>query len=40
MTASTEFLTLLVSIALLATMISPIVLIIFLVRDWKRGQQW
>ena len=32
MTASTEFLTILVSIALLATMVSPVVLIIFLVR--------
>ena len=40
MIASTEFLTLLVSIALLATMVSPVVLIIFLVRDLKRGQQW
>ena len=40
MTASVGFLTILVSLALLATMISPIVLIIFLILDWKRGQQW
>lgn len=40
MTASVGFLSILVSIALLATMISPIVLIIFLIRDWRRGQQW
>jgi hypothetical protein len=40
MTASVGFLSILVSVALLATMVSPIVLIIFLIRDWKRGQQW
>ena len=40
MTASSEFLTILVSTALLITMVSPVVLIIFLVRDWKRGEQW
>jgi len=40
MTASIGFLTLLVTIALLATMVSPVVLIIFLILDWKRGQQW
>lgn len=40
MTASIGFLTFLVSAALLITMVSPIVLIIFLVRDWKRGEQW
>ena len=40
MNASVSFLTMLVSIALLVTMVSPIVLIIFLIRDWKRGEQW
>ncbi|WP_455219459.1 hypothetical protein [Kaarinaea lacus] len=40
MTASVSFLSMLVSTALLITMVSPIVLIIFLIRDWKRGEQW
>ena len=40
MTASVGFLTFLVGAALLITMVSPIVLIIFLIRDWKRGEQW
>ena len=40
MTASTSFLTVLVSVALFVTMLSPIALIIFLIRDWKRGEQW
>ena len=40
MTASVQFLTILVSTALLITMVSPVILIIFLIRDWKRGEQW
>jgi uncharacterized protein YoxC len=40
MTASLGFFSALVSIALVITVISPIVLIIFLIRDWKRGEQW
>lgn len=40
MTASVSFLSILVSAALLITMVSPVVLIVFLIRDWKRGQQW
>lgn len=40
MTASAGFLSILVGLALLATMVSPILLIVFLIRDWKRGQQW
>lgn len=40
MTASVEFLTMLVSIAVLITMASPVILIFFLIRDWKRGEQW
>lgn len=40
MTASVGFLSALVSIAILITMVSPVVLIIFLIRDWKRGEQW
>lgn len=40
MTASVDFLSSLVSVALFITMLSPIVLIVFLIRDWKRGEQW
>ena len=40
MIASVSFLSVLVSAALGITMVSPIVLIIFLIRDWRRGQQW
>jgi len=40
MTASTGVLAALVTIALIMTMISPVVLIVFLIRDWIRGQQW
>ena len=40
MTASAGFLSMLVSIALLITIVSPVVLIILLIRDWKRGEQW
>lgn len=40
MTASVGVLSALVSIALFITMLSPVVLIIFLILDWKRGEQW
>ena len=40
MMASTEFLTLLVSGALLLTFFTPIILIVLLVRDWRKGTQW
>jgi len=40
MTASLEFFSMLVSVAFVITIISPIVLITFLIRDWKRGEQW
>lgn len=40
MTASVGFFTILVSLALVITMISPILLILFLIRDWRRGEQW
>lgn len=40
MTASVSVLSALVSVALFITILSPIVLIIFLVLDWKRGEQW
>lgn len=40
MTASLGFFSTLVSVAVIMTVISPIVLIIFLIRDWKRGEQW
>ena len=40
MTASVDFLTMLVSMAVLITMVSPVILILFLIRDWKRGEQW
>ena len=40
MTASLEFFSQLVSVAFIVTIISPIVLIAFLIRDWKRGEQW
>ena len=40
MTASVNFLSMLVSIAMLITMVSPVVLIMFLIRDWRRGEQW
>jgi len=40
MTASVGILSTLVGVALLMTMVSPVALIIFLILDWKRGQQW
>lgn len=40
MTASVTVLSTLVGVALFMTMVSPIVLILFLIRDWKGGMQW
>jgi hypothetical protein len=40
MIASEGFLSLLVTIAVVMTMISPVLLLAFLIRDWKRGEQW
>lgn len=40
MTASAEFLTMLVSVALLVAAVSPFVLIILLIRDWKGKRLW
>jgi hypothetical protein len=40
MTASVTVLSTLVGIALFMTMLSPIVLIVFLILDWKGGKQW
>jgi hypothetical protein len=40
MIASLGLFSTLVSIALLMTIITPIVLIVLLIRDWKRGTQW
>jgi len=40
MTASVELLSILVSTALLLTITTPVILIILLIRDWKRGTLW
>lgn len=40
MIASQEFFSMLVSVAFVITVVSPVVLITFLIRDWKRGEQW
>jgi len=40
MTASLGFFSTLVTVAFVVTIISPIVLIAFLIRDWRRGEQW
>lgn len=40
MIASADFLTWLVLPALLITVASPILLLIFLIRDWKRRTLW
>lgn len=40
MIISAGFLTAIVSMALLVTIISPIVLIYLWVHDWKKGQLW
>ncbi|WP_455375488.1 hypothetical protein [Kaarinaea lacus] len=40
MMASVTVLSALVGVALLITMVSPVVLIVFLILDWKGGKQW
>jgi uncharacterized protein YoxC len=40
MIISEQFLSMLVSIALTVTAISPIVLLVLLVRDWRKRQLW
>ena len=40
MTASLQLFSILVSVAFAITVFSPIVLVILLIRDWKRGEQW
>ena len=40
MMISVSLLTLMVSIALVATMLTPVVLLVLWLRDWKRGQLW
>lgn len=40
MTASVELLSVLVTIAVILTAIAPVVLLILLARDWKKGEQW
>ena len=40
MMASQSFLTILVSIAILVTAISPVLLIILIVKDWKQKRIW
>lgn len=40
MIASVATLSLLVGGALIITVLSPIVLLLLLVKDWKRGEQW
>lgn len=40
MTASVDFLSILVTLALIVTVISPLVLLALLVRDAKRKQLW
>ncbi len=40
MTASVAFFSNLVTIALLVTLISPFLLLLFLLRDWKKRTLW
>ncbi|MEJ2143350.1 MAG: hypothetical protein P8Y24_13565 [Gammaproteobacteria bacterium] len=40
MIASSGFISVMVSIALMVTIIAPIVLIILWLKDWKKGQLW
>jgi len=40
MIVSVELLTFLVTSALILTIATPIILIVLLIRDWKRGNQW
>ena len=40
MMVSVTFLTIMVTIALLVTMLAPLVLLIYWIKDWKKGQLW
>ena len=40
MIAGEGFLTVMVTIGLVVTAIAPLVLIVMLIRDWKKGQLW
>lgn len=40
MIASTGFLSVLVTVCLAVTAAAPVVLLIMLVRDWKKGNLW
>ena len=40
MTASTGFLGTLVTVCLVVTAAAPVVLLIMLVRDWRKGNLW
>ena len=40
MMASSSFLSFIVLLALGITILTPIILIVLFVRDWKRGEQW
>jgi len=40
MTASISFLSILVGIALVMTIIAPLALLVLWLRDWKRGRLW
>lgn len=40
MSVSVGFLSIMVTAALLLTILAPIVLLILWLRDWKRGQIW
>ena len=40
MTAGAGFLTIMVLSALAVTAVAPLLLLIMLIRDWKKGQLW
>ncbi len=40
MTVSVSFLTTMVTIALAVTLVSPFVLLILWLRDWRKGKLW
>jgi len=40
MTATAGFLATMVTVALAVTTLAPLVLLVMLIRDWKKGQLW
>lgn len=40
MTVSVSFLTVIVLAALALSAVAPIVFVVFLIRDWRRGELW